>query len=45
MSSPARKPNPFSDRAANKREEVRFYPGDKILLYLIEDLAGRKSWT
>jgi hypothetical protein len=43
MSSPATKPDPFSDRAANKREEVHFYPGDKILVYLVEGKVKLKA--
>jgi hypothetical protein len=43
MSSPGPKPNPFSNRAANKREEVHFYPGDKILLYLVDGKMKLKA--
>ena len=37
MSSPGPKPNPSSDDASSKREEVHFYPGDKLLLYYVND--------
>ncbi|MGB8297953.1 MAG: hypothetical protein WCG85_21225 [Polyangia bacterium] len=43
MSSPGPNPNPFSDRAANKREEVHFYPGDKILIYLVDGKVKLKT--
>jgi len=37
MSSPDSNPNPSPDSDSNKREEVHFYPGDKLLLYYVND--------